>query len=73
MFQNEQSNGNGDLSQKKSIEKIKKQTLDNQSELLNVEMLENAVTVIFRMIQRKAFLEEVKALSFGTHNSNGVN
>ena len=36
-------------------------------------MLENAATVIFRMIQRKSFLEEVKVLSSGTHNSYGVN
>ena len=28
--------------------------------LLNVEMLENAATVIFRMTQKKSFLEEVK-------------
>ena len=53
--------------------KIKKQTSDKQSELLNTEMLENAATVIFRMIQRKSFLEEVKALSSSTHSSNGVN
>ena len=52
------------------IKKIKKQTSDKQSKLL---MLENAATVIFRMIQRKSFLEEVKALSSSTHNSNGVN
>ena len=45
------------------IKKIKKQTLDKQSKLLNVEMLENAATVIFRIIQRKSFLEEVKAQS----------
>ena len=55
------------------IKKIKKQTSDKQSKLINVEMLENAATVIFRMIQRKSFLEEVKALSSSTHNSNGVN
>ena len=36
-------------------------------------MLENTATVIFRMIQRKSFLEEVKAPSSSTHNSNGVN
>ena len=36
-------------------------------------MLENAATVIFRMIQRKSFLEEVKVLSSGTHSSYGVN
>ena len=36
-------------------------------------MLENAATVIFRMIQRKSFLEEVKAVSSGTCSSNGVN
>ena len=35
--------------------------------------MENLATVIFRMIQRKSFLEEVKALSSGTHNTNGVN
>ena len=55
------------------IKKNKKQTLDKQSKLLNVEMLENAATVIFRMIQRKSFSEEVKALNSSTHNSNGVN
>ena len=55
------------------IKKTKKQTSDKQSKLINVEMLENAATVIFRMIQRKSFLEEVKALSSSTHNSNGVN
>ena len=36
-------------------------------------MLENAATVILRMIQWKTFLEEVKAINSGTHNSNGVN
>ena len=36
-------------------------------------MSENVATVIFRMIQRKSFLEGVKALTSGTHNSNGVN
>ena len=61
------------LAKNQQIKKIKKQTSDKQSKLLNVEMLENAATVIFRMIQRKSFLEEVKALSSGTHNFNGVN
>ena len=55
------------------IKEIKKQTSDKQSKLINVEMLENAATVIFRMIQMKSFLEEVKALSSSTHNPNGVN
>ena len=36
-------------------------------------MLENTATVTFRMIQRKSFLEEIKALSSSTHNSNGLN
>ena len=36
-------------------------------------MLENAAAVIFRMIQSKSFLEEVKALSSSTQNYNGVN
>ena len=36
-------------------------------------MLENAATVIYRIIQRKSFLEEVKVLSSGTHNPYGVN
>ena len=58
------------LAKNQWIKKIKKQTSDKQSKLL---MLENAATVIFRMIQRKSFLEEVKALSSSTHNSNGVN
>ena len=48
------------------IKKIKKQTSDKQSKLLNVAMLENAATVVFRMIQRKSFLEKVKELSSGT-------
>ena len=61
------------LAKNQWIKKIKKQTSDKQSKLLNVEMLENAATVIFRMIQRKSFLEEVKALSSRTHSSNGVN
>ena len=61
------------LAKSQWIKKIKKQTSDKKSKLLNVERLENAATVIFRMIQRKSFLEEVKALSSGTHNSNGVN
>ena len=40
--------------------KIKKQaSLDKQLKLLNVEISENVATVIFRMIQRKSFLEEV--------------
>ena len=55
------------------IKKIKKQTSDKQSKLLNVEMLKNAATVIFRVMQRKSVLEEVKALGSATHNCNGVN
>ena len=35
--------------------------------------MENVATVIFRMIQRKSFPKDVKALSSGTHNTNGVN
>ena len=35
--------------------------------------MENAATVIFRVIQRKSFLVEVKALSSGTHSTNAVN
>ena len=35
--------------------------------------MENAATVIFTMIQRKSFPEELKALSFGRHSTNGVN
>ena len=61
------------LAKNQWLNKIKKQTSDKQPNLINVEMLENAATVIFRMIQRNSFLEEVKALSSGTHNSNGVN
>ena len=61
------------LAKNQWLKKIKKQTSDKQPNLINVEMLENAATVIFRMIQRNSFLEEVKALSSGTHNSNGVN
>ena len=38
--------------------------LDKPSKLLNVEMMENAVTVILRMIQRKSFLEEVQVLRY---------
>ena len=60
------------LAKNQWLKKIKKQTSDKQSKLLNVEMLENAATVIFRMIQRKSFLEEVKALSSDTHSSNGA-
>ena len=60
------------LAKNQWIKKIKKET-DKPSKPLNVEILENAATVIFRMIQRKSFLEEVKALSSGTHNTNGVN
>ena len=51
------------LAKNQWIKKIKKQT-DKPSKLLNVEMLENAATVLFRMIQRKSFLEEVKALRY---------
>ena len=61
------------LAKNQWIKKIKKETLDKKSKPLNVEMLGNAATVIFRMVQRKSFLEEVKALSSGTHNTNGVN
>ena len=61
------------LTKNQWIKNIKQQTSDKPSKLQNVEMLGNAVTVIFKMIQRKSFLEEVKALSSGTHNSNGVN
>ena len=61
------------LAKNQQIKKIKKQTSDKQSKLLNVEMLENAATDIFRMIQGKLFLEEVKALNSGTHNSNVAN
>ena len=61
------------LAKNQWLNKIKKQTSDKQPNLINVEMLENAATVIFRMIERNSFLEEVKALSSGTHNSNGVN
>ena len=44
-----------------SAKNIKKQTSsDKQLKLLDVEMSENVATVIFRMIQRKSFLEEVK-------------
>ena len=60
------------LAKNQWIMKIKKQTSDKQSKLLNV-MLENSATVILRMIQRKSFLKKVKALSPGTHNSNGMN
>ena len=35
-------------------------------------MLENAATIISRMIERRSFLEEIKVLSPGTHNSNRV-
>ena len=52
------------LAKNQQIKKIKKQTSDEQSKLLNVDML---------MIQRKSFLEEVTVLSSGTHNSNEVN
>ena len=52
------------LAKNERIKKVKKQTSGKQSKLLNVEML---------MIQRKSFLEEVKVLSCGTHNSNEVN
>ena len=52
------------LAKNQQIKKIEKQTSDEQSKLLNVEML---------MIQRKSFLEEVTVLSSGTHNSNEVN
>ena len=61
------------LTKNQWIKNIKQQTSDKPSKLVNVEMSENPVTVIFRMIQRKSFLEEFKALSSGTHNSNGVN
>ena len=60
------------LAKNQWIKKIKKET-DKPSKPLNVEILENAATVIFRIIQRKSFPEEVKALSSGTHNTNGVN
>ena len=60
------------LAKNRRIKKIKKQTSDKPSKPVNVEILENAPTVIFRMIQRKSFPEEVKALSSGTHNTNGV-
>ena len=61
------------LAKNQWLKKIKKQTSDKQPNLLSIEMLENAATVVFRMIQRKSFLEEVEALSSGTHNSNGLN
>ena len=61
------------LAKNQWIKKIKKEKSDKTSKPLNVEMLGNAATVIFRMVQRKSFLEEVKALSSGTHNTNGVN
>ena len=51
------------LAKNQWIKKIKKQTSDKQSKLLNVEMLENAATVIFRIMQRKSFMEKVKVLS----------
>ena len=69
MVENEESNGNGYLSQKNSVYRRSKK---KPSKSLNVVILENAATVIFRMIQRKSFPEEVKALSSGTHNTNGV-
>ena len=61
------------LAKNQWIKKIKKEKSDTTSKPLNVEMLGNAATVIFRMVQRKSFLEEVKALSSGTHSTNGVN
>ena len=70
LVENEESNGNGYLSQKNSVYRRSKK---KPSKPLNVVILENAATVIFRMIQRKSFPEEVKALSSGTHNTNGVN
>ena len=45
------------LAKNQQIKKIEKQTSDEQSKLLNVEML---------MIQRKSFLKEVTVLSSGT-------
>ena len=53
----------------KNRRKIKKQTSDKPSKPVNVEILENAPTVIFRMIQRKSFPEEVKALSSLVHTT----
>ena len=61
------------LAKNQWIKKIKKETSDKPSKPLNVEIFENAATVMFRMTQRKAFPEEVKAPSSGTHNTNGVN
>ena len=61
------------LARNKRVKKIKKQTSDKQLRLLDVEMSENTATVIFRMIQRKSLLEQVKVLISGIHNSNGVN
>ena len=72
MVENEESNDNGFLSQK-SMDKEDQKISDKQSKLLNVELSENAVTVIFRITKRKSFLDEVKELSSGTINSNGVN
>ena len=73
MVENEESNGNGYLSQKPMDKENKKKTSDKLSKPLNVEIMENAAKIIFRMIQRKLFPEDVKALNSGTHNTNGVN
>ena len=53
MVENEESNDNGYLRQKPMGKENKKEASNKPSKPLNVEKLENAATVIFRMIQRK--------------------
>ena len=70
--ENEDSVVNGYLSQKKKCKEYQKETSDKQLSLPDVEILQKAATVIFRLIQGKSLLEQVKVLISGTRNSNGV-
>ena len=70
--ENEDSDDNGYLSQKQKCKEYQKETSDKQLSLPDVEILQKAATVIFRLIQGKSLLEQVKVLISGTRNSNGV-
>ena len=70
--ENEERDENGYLSQKKKFKEYQKEASDKQLSLPDVEILQNAATVIFRLIQGKSLLEQVKVLISGTRNSNGV-
>ena len=70
--ENEERDENGYLSQKQKCKEYQKEASDKQLSLPDVEILQNAATVIFRLIQGKSLLEQVKVLISGTRNSNGV-